>query len=222
MNGDMTRRLRLPDGLLMSFLLAFSGGFQDAYTFVVRDRVFANAQTGNVVLMATRLMEGEWGTALRYLFPLLAFAAGVGAAEWIRHLWKGPRWQRGILLLEMAILFGVGWMPRGWNVAANCLVSFSCAMQVQAFRTVMGHPYASTMCIGNLRSGTEAFTVFLRERDRSHLSKAACYFAVILVFAVGAGTGGVLSGLLQERTVWSCCGVLALAALLMAAEKDKR
>ncbi len=30
---------------------------------------------------------------------------------------------------------------------ANALVSFACAMQVQTFRKVRGHAYASTMCI---------------------------------------------------------------------------
>ena len=34
----------------LSALLSFSGGLQDAYTYNVRDGVFANAQTGNVVL----------------------------------------------------------------------------------------------------------------------------------------------------------------------------
>ena len=44
---------------------------------------------------------------------------------------------------------------------ATVLVSFSCAMQVQTFRKVNGHSYASTMCIGNLRSGTAALSVYL-------------------------------------------------------------
>jgi len=34
----------------LSALLSFSGGLQDAYTYNVRDGVFANAQTGKVVI----------------------------------------------------------------------------------------------------------------------------------------------------------------------------
>ena len=49
-------------------------------------------------------------------------------------------------------------------VSKIIMVSFSCAMQVQAFRKVNGFAYASTMCIGNLRSGTDALSVFVRER----------------------------------------------------------
>ena len=57
--------------------LALSGGFQDAYTYIVRDKVFSNAQTGNVVLMSHYLFMGEWMQGFQYLFPLMAFAIGV-------------------------------------------------------------------------------------------------------------------------------------------------
>ena len=62
---------------LLSAILALSGGFQDAYTYNARDEVFSNAQTGNVVLMSQHLMMGDFKIALRYLFPLIAFALGV-------------------------------------------------------------------------------------------------------------------------------------------------
>ena len=61
-----------------------TGGFLDAYTYLIRGGVFANAQTGNIVLLGVRLMEGDWGGAGHYLVPILAFAAGVLAAELIR------------------------------------------------------------------------------------------------------------------------------------------
>ena len=47
-------------------------------------------------------------------------------------------------------------MPEEQNLIANALVSFSCAMQVQSFRKVASYAFASTMCIGNLRSGMAA------------------------------------------------------------------
>ena len=70
---------------LLSAILALSGGFQDAYTYNARDEVFSNAQTGNVVLMSQHLMMGDFKIALRYLFPLIAFALGVLVAERIIH-----------------------------------------------------------------------------------------------------------------------------------------
>ena len=42
----------LEDCLLYTSCLAFTGGFLDAYTYLLRGGVFANAQTGTMVLMA--------------------------------------------------------------------------------------------------------------------------------------------------------------------------
>ena len=49
-------------------------------------------------------------------------------------------------------LFFVGVLPQESSTAVNALVSLACAMQVQTFRKMRGHAYASTMCIGNMRS----------------------------------------------------------------------
>ena len=71
-------------------------------------------------------------------------------------------------------------------MAANMLVSFVCAMQVQTFRKVRGHAYASTMCIGNLRSGTEALCEYFHDKNPAVLRRALTYFGVIGIFALGA------------------------------------
>lgn len=41
-------------------MLAIVGGYLDAYTYISRDHVFANAQTGNMVLLAINIKEGSW------------------------------------------------------------------------------------------------------------------------------------------------------------------
>ena len=38
----------MSDSFLMSAFIILSGGLQDAYTYCCRDKVFANAQTGNI------------------------------------------------------------------------------------------------------------------------------------------------------------------------------
>ena len=162
-------KIQTSETFLLSAILALSGGFQDAYTYNVRNGVFSNAQTGNVVLMSQHLMEGNWMRALHYLFPVLAFAFGVLVAERIGHTYKNARkihWRQIVVLIEILILLAVGFMPQKFNMAATMLVSFACAMQVQTFRKVNGYGYASTMCIGNLRSGTESLSVYIREHQK--------------------------------------------------------
>ena len=189
-------------------LLTLSGGLQDAYTYLRRGKVFANAQTGNIVLLGQSLFDGDWGRAARYLLPVLAFALGVAAAEAIRV--RRPRWQRRVLLWEILLLFLVGFIPHSLDQLANALVSFSCAMQVQSFRTMEGFPFASTMCIGNLRSGMESLCAFLRTGDHQERRKARLYFFLIFLFALGAEAGSLAAELLDLPAIWLSCVLLAV------------
>lgn len=61
---------------------------------------------------------------------------------------------------------------------AAVLVSFTCAIQVQAFRTFGGYSYASTMCIGNLRSGVNALSMYIRDRKAEQLEQC-CYYLLV-------------------------------------------
>ena len=215
---------QMSEAFINSAFLALSGGFQDAYTYNTREGVFSNAQTGNVVLMSQHFMTGEWQAALRYRFPLIAFALGVLIAEQIQHYFKYAKkmhWRQGILLMEMVILFAVGFIPPEYNMAATVLVSLACAMQVQTFRTVDGYSYASTMCIGNLRSGMDALSVYMREKKPSQLKKSIYYFGIIFFFAIGAGIGGNLSVRFGIHMIWISCGLLLISFLLMSLEKLK-
>ena len=206
----------------LSAILAISGGFQDAYTYNVRDEVFSNAQTGNVVLMSQNFMSGEWLHGLHYLFPIIAFALGIFVAERIQKKLKYIRkfhWRQIIVLMELVILFIVGLIPGQFNMTATMLVSFACSMQVQTFRKVNGYGYASTMCIGNLRSGTESLSIFLREKKPETLKKALHYYGIILVFAIGAGIGGIMSLHIGIKAIWVSSLLRTAVFIMMFEEK---
>ena len=215
---------QMSEAFINSFFLALSGGFQDAYTYNCRDEVFSNAQTGNVVLMSQHFMEGRWYEGLRYLLPLLAFAAGVLLAENVQYRYRNAKrihWRQGILLAEIVILAVVGFIPQTYNMAATILVSFACAMQVQSFRKVGGYSYASTMCIGNLRSGMAALSLYAREHKKEQLRQMGYYFGVIATFAIGAGIGGITSSYYGIHVIWISCVLLVVSFVLMSPEKLK-
>ena len=73
------------ESLAVGFLLALTGGLLDAYSYLNRGEVFATAETGNIVLMGINLAQQNWSGALHYLLPVLAFTAGILAAEWVRR-----------------------------------------------------------------------------------------------------------------------------------------
>jgi uncharacterized membrane protein YoaK (UPF0700 family) len=124
---------RSPESFSVAAVLALTGGFLEAYTFLCRDGVFANAQTGNVALLAISLVNGELLKAVRYLIPILAFVAGVSVAIWMCR--RPPKstvfgWRHGAVLLEILLVAAVGCIPAGrvGNMIANVMVSFVCAV----------------------------------------------------------------------------------------------
>ena len=213
-----TKISQMSDSFLTAIFIVFSGGFQDAYTYMCRGEVFANAQTGNIVLMAANLFQREFSHCLRYLIPVVSFMIGTFVAEQVHSAFKHYEkihWRQIIILIEIVLLFAVGFISQRHNALANAVVSFVCAMQVQTFRKVRGHVYASTMCIGNMRSAIVSLFAFFEFKDKKILQKSFIYFGVILIFAIGAGFGSVVTRALGEKAIWVCCAFLAVSFAIM-------
>lgn len=213
----MVERRHPADSLALGLVLAAAGGFMDAYTFIARGGVFANAQTGNLVLLGVRAFEGDV-RALHYLAPVLAFVLGVLACQALRAGQRRLRpvgWRQAVLIGEAVLLAASAFAPQSCNDAVNAGVSFACAMQVSAFRSLRGQPYATTMCTGNLRSGTEALWKGVAARDGDSLRAGGRYFAVIGCFVAGAGAGALLTEAFREVTALFPAGLLLLAGALL-------
>ena len=209
---------QMSDSFLMSAFIILSGGLQDAYTYCCRDKVFANAQTGNIVLMSTHLFAGDWAGVFRYFVPLISFMAGIFVAECVHRRYKcmeKVHWRQLIILAEIVLLFFVGFLPQEVNTFANALVSFVCAMQVQTFRKVNGYAFASTMCIGNMRSGMDSLCSWVLNRNPAALKKSLYYWGIILLFALGAGLGSLALDLCGAKAIWFSCLLLAVSFCLM-------
>lgn len=215
---------QMSDSFRLGTLLASVGGFLDAYTYVARGQVFANAQTGNLVLMGLHLAEGNEQKAFSYFIPILAFMAGVFIDEWIKHKFTQTKlhWRQIILLIEIFSLLVVIFLPSGTgDLFANVLVSFVCSLQVQSFRKVHGLPYATTMCTGNLRSGTEHLVHYFQTKDTSYYKKCLFYYGIILFFVLGAGIGVLCTKHFGHPAVFICCILLSFAFFLLFVGEKK-
>lgn len=212
------------ESFLTAIFLTLSGGFQDAYTYSCRGEVFANAQTGNIVLLSLAIFKRQWDVAIKYFVPVLSFIAGIATSTSVQiHLknYRKLHWRQIVLIMEISLLFAVAFIPSNLQFLANALVSFVCAMQVQAFYKVEGNSYASTMCIGNLRSGTQAFCKYVSSKDRRVLKKALTYFSVIFIFAIGAGVGGISTYYIGYKSIWISCLLLTVSTGLMFFDVNK-
>ncbi len=183
--------------LRIAYLLALVGGYLDAYTYVLRGGVFANAQTGNIIKLGIAFCNGASDTYLLFLLPIMFFAAGIFCAKLIDDALTKRQLRlvrRAVLAVEMLGLIIVGLIPlgEGGNTLANCIVSFVAALQYEAFTTFRGEAIVTTMTTGNLRKFLDALYDGTMRHDPGRLRSAAVFFAVIIVFATGAylGTAG--------------------------------
>ena len=214
---------QMSESMILGVVLTLAGGFQDAYSYNCRGEVFANAQTGNIVLLGQNLASGNFQNALHYVFPLLAFLGGVYLSEWVRELCKGRgrlHWRQIVLAFEIVMLAIAGLLPQSLNVVSNVLMSFACAMQVDSFRKFRGIPCATTMCIGNMRSGTELLCRYHITKDPELKRKSLHYYFIIFVFAIGAAIGAVASQKFGNPAIWIAAGLMLLGFILMFVKEE--
>ncbi len=192
-----------PGRLVAAGILSMIGGFMDSYTYLCRDGVFANALTGNMVLLGYNFSRIEWHGIMVYTLAIFCYSCGILAAEVmhrnIRH-WVLFSWHHWSLLLEIGLLVVVCFIPHGsWDFVVSSVVSFVCALQVQTFRKVHGQLFSSTMCTGNLHSGTTALYKGIWLKDNTQLRLAFYYFGLISCFIAGVAIGALLIRHFGER-----------------------
>ena len=103
----MKSKKQMSEATSVMVALTISGGLQDAYSYFVRDKVFANAQTGNIVLMSEHFFNGDVRGGIRYLIPILAFALGVLIAEQLRAKFSNSKlfhWRQRIQVFYLSLL----------------------------------------------------------------------------------------------------------------------
>jgi uncharacterized membrane protein YoaK (UPF0700 family) len=153
------------DTLVAAALLATVGGLIDSVVYLKHGHVFANAMTGNVILLGISAMSHDWWQVARHIAPLVAFLGGVAASRLLRIL-PGPRAALSVLALEIIVLFVAGLLPTSFpNIAFTATISFVSAFQVSTFRRVGRFSYNSTFVTGNLRDLAEGFVSHFVDAD---------------------------------------------------------
>lgn len=210
MTGIRTRN----DAVAIGVLLAAVGGFLDAYTFV-QHGVFANAQTGNVVLFGVEAASRHWHEAVLRLLPIAAFMVGVVATETLAR----PRVRRQVrrplrvaLGAEIVILAGVACLPDDAPAAFVTIpVAFAASIQWSTFRMLVDAPYSTLLVTGNIRTATASAFHWIVDRDLSAGRHARNFGAVVVAFAAGALIGAICTDNLGSPAVAVTSGLLLVA-----------
>jgi uncharacterized membrane protein YoaK (UPF0700 family) len=146
--------IRRDETMPIALLLAFAGGYLDAYTWIIHG-VRANAQTANLVLLWVYGSIGNWAKALQFVPPILAFAVGFVVAAWLRRA-TGARASAISILLEILLLVAIAVLHnRLPDLAGTIGIAFVAAVQSAVFTRVEGMVYSSVMITGNMRQAIE-------------------------------------------------------------------
>jgi uncharacterized membrane protein YoaK (UPF0700 family) len=185
--------LHREETLTVAALLAFAGGYIDAYSWITH-RVFANAQTANMLFMWINAMEGEWARALSFLPSLTAFVIGVIMACWLRRL-VGARAAPISLLVEIIFLIVVAILHnRLPGIAGTLGISFVAAMQAASFPRVEAWSYSSVMATANLRQAIESlFNALAGCADPRPFRRPMVFGTILAAFGVGAAMGAYVT-----------------------------
>ncbi|WP_234117315.1 YoaK family protein [Clostridium hydrogenum] len=215
---DKNYYTEITEKLGFGMVLALSGGFMDAYSYTVHGKVFATGQTGNFVLVAAHLIDGDYAGAFHSLVPILSFWLGILISWHIfysyfkenRHLWK-----HSMIAIELIALFIAGFIPRSYpDIIANTLVSFSASLQFCAFRKLgSGEAYACIFCTGNMRSCAENFYKGIARKDKQCMKKAIHFTYILISFFIGAIVCTLESKTLHQMSIWSV-DIVLLSALV--------
>ena len=87
----MHNERQMSDSFYLALLLTLSGGFLESYTYISRDKVFANAQTGNMIKLAMGITDLDAQEIFRYSLPIIAFVIGIVISLSLIHISEPTR-----------------------------------------------------------------------------------------------------------------------------------
>ena len=194
---------------LIYFSLMAVAGFWGAYTYLLRGNIFCNAQTGNVILMGMAFGSGKWRTGLYYFIPISAYILGSFISELAPNPMKRCfyiRWDTILVLIEMAFVFALGFIPESAPVQiSQVMINFIASMQYNTFRQAEGEPMATTFATNHIRQIGVGLAKEIQHRNTSNTIyrvKLIKHFKMLVFFVIGTIVGTVCCNYLNGKAIW--------------------
>jgi uncharacterized membrane protein YoaK (UPF0700 family) len=188
---------------LLSFGLAFVGGYGDAASFVLA-KTFTGHVTGNLVLAAIAIAAHEWRAALGHLSAIVTFLIGIVVSVLMVHPLKAwPSWPllptimgMEVILIVAASLALSSHMAHGVEMFV-IFVSLALGLQNGAFHRAGGISVHTTYLTGMITS-------LISKEAEQYVSEVApaplrtpdpgisLLCGIWIAFVLGAGTGAAM------------------------------
>ncbi len=225
-NIEPVPSLRSLSGMFaIASVFAIVGGFLDAYSYLARGHVFANAQTGNVVLFGVRAAAGNWTAAWETLPSIFAYMCGVAVARLLRvkrqkHTFRATLICQALELFVLLVLLFFGrFVP---DLCAVSLIAFSAALQNTSFSNIGPWEFNSAMTTSNIRNAVSGWVqLALRDTDPKLRGEAIVGSVIFLCFSAGAILGGVWTLRLPAYALLPAVVLAAAGTLLTIRERER-
>jgi uncharacterized membrane protein YoaK (UPF0700 family) len=210
----------------VALILAFAGGYGDAASYLLT-KSFTGHITGNTVLFAVDLASGAWNDAWICALAVVAFLAGVAAAElfkeashpgWARDDCRRLRWTLLAEIVLLTLATGCRWSMASGFGAAACVVLACVAFGIQNGALVrcggvsVHTTFITGMATSLLMSATRRATGVDKPEDKKN--PPATLAMVWSAFVMGALAGGILTIRYEVRGFAGILVPLTIAAAL--------
>ena len=210
-----SRAARLP--LSAGLTLMVATGFVDVYTYLAHGGVFAEAMTGNFVLIGVGIFDHRAVAFWHPLTAVLAFLVGVGLTQLLsRRTPQDSRVPQLItLVVEVGVLVGVGFLPDGVpSVFITSAIALASGLQIAAFRRLGRAQFTTTVMTTNALHAADAVWRAVHSGAAEDRAAAGRLVAGVGAFFAGVLVGGLLTHLLGSPAAWVVAGVFLIAGLL--------
>ncbi len=196
----------------------------DGWVYLAHGHVFANAQTGNIVLFAIYVAAGEFTQAARVVPSIAAFIAGLLcsrlAGAWLKQAGWNSRSVRlsaeCIALLALALV--VRHQP---NTLVTACVGFIAAVQITTVSHIGPITFNTGMTTGNLRAAISAVSaVLLDPNSVEDRRKMTVLGSLCLAFPAGALLGAFSTRWLGDGTLFIIATLVTCTMLMLRRMPD--
>lgn len=207
---------RPQDSRFIAILLGFVGGATDVYSHLQFESLVAT-QTGNIILMASNIVEGRWGVFFGKLVSIIFFTLGFLLGIVVKERAKSAYWRVYTVLPLFFSTLIIPFLPP-INLLWIIILAFSSGLIILTFTgsCIESEPYVIMMTSGNYRRMLQSWYVYLLDRKKDPVlkRKAINYSFVVLAFVVGALASAWLYHLIKVQSIWLVTLALALVLIL--------
>lgn len=206
----------------LTILATFLMGFIDAYTYLEHNKVFVSAQTGNMVIFATKLFSGRGSETVENIAVFAGFALGAffGAMLLARIPKAGLRhftyllYVQGLVLLLLAIF-----QLQLSNLLLVFFLGLLSGYTLATLRKIGPTTVNNGIMTGNAKNLMSNLYAALFDKDMQAKKDCLNLAIGIIVFILGVGGGTLVSSWRPELSLWIAFLLVLLSLVRLLPKK---